>query len=57
MKDTAVLSTAASTPAVALSTATWLGAHLPEALMFLTLIWTVMNIVALVYKFIKWVRK
>lgn len=57
MKDTAVVSTAASAPAVAISAANWLGAHVPDAAMWMTLIWTTMNVVALAYKFIKWVRK
>jgi hypothetical protein len=56
MKDNAILSTVASTPAILGSGLQWFGAHVPQITMYLTFIWTGANVLLLGLKFAKWVR-
>jgi hypothetical protein len=57
MKNQAAISTAASTPAVLVSSFQWFGAHVSEVTLYLTCIWTAANVVMLGYKFVKWCTK
>ena len=54
MKDPAAISTAASTPAVAVTAAHWFGAHIPEYVMVATAVLTTINLAAWVYKLVRW---